>query len=55
MAKNYSNTNNSNKNAKNNTSYGNTQSKNKNASKNTVQGNKNCGKIRDAYDESDRY
>ena len=39
MAKNYTNTNNS----------------NKNTNKNTVQGNKNCGKIRDAYDESDRY
>ena len=63
MAKNYTNTNNSNKNTNKNTtansnsysSYADEQSKNKNANKNTVQGNKNCGKIRDAYYESDRY
>ena len=63
MAKNYTNTNNSNKNTNKNTttnsnsysSYADEQSKNKNANKNTVQGNKNCGKIRDAYNESDRY
>lgn len=35
MAKNYSNTNNSNKNANNSSSYGNTQSKNKNSNKNS--------------------
>ena len=61
MAKNYSNTNNSNKNAKNNTSYGNTQSKNKNANKNSnnsysnTSDSRNCGRDMDAYDESDRY
>ena len=61
MAKNYSNTNNSNKNAKNSTSYGNTQSKNKNANKNSsnsysnTSDSRNCGRDMDAYDESDRY
>ena len=61
MAKNYSNTNNSNKNAKNSNSYGNTQSKNKNANKNSsnsysnTSDSRNCGRDMDAYDESDRY
>ena len=43
MAKNYSNMNNSNKNANNSSSYSNEQSRNKNAN------------AMDAYDESDRY
>ena len=60
MAKNYSNMNNSNKNANNSSSYSNEQSRNKNANKNSSHSNspksKNSGRnAMDAYDESDRY
>ena len=81
MAKNYSNANNSDKNAQSKngafSSYSESQNSskncdkyttrnasknaNKNADKNSAKsamsygGNKNCGKIRDAFDESDKY
>lgn len=77
MAKNYSNANNSDKNAQSKngafSSYSESQNSSKNCDKNTTKnasrnadknsaksamsygGNKNCGKIRDAFDESDKY